>query len=67
MNAPLTLDELLHRSLELFFGGCKLILQAAMCFARIAAIHVRFVSVRLTDAVLAASEYIDRWEPVRLR
>ena len=63
---PLTLSQLWERSLELFLGGFKFLLQAGMCFARIAAMHVKFVGDHLAYWTMRISEWVDEYEPVRM-
>lgn len=64
---PLTLSELWNRTVELFFLAFKLILQGLFCFARIFAIHVRFVGMHVSNGIVRASEWVDDWQPVRMR
>lgn len=62
----LTLTQLWTRTLELWFTGVKCLLQAAMCFARIVAIHAKFAGDHIAYWTLRASEFVDEYEPVRM-
>lgn len=63
---PITLSQLWQRSLELWFCGFKLLLQAAMCFARIVAMHAKFAGDHIAYWTARASEAVDEYEPVRM-